>query len=565
MLRSGFLSSMWLGLLLLLYPGPLSGNPPADKDSAINSTLALQRAVVTARHLLLAGESKKAVDILEEQLARINGNAEFLRLLSEAYRAYIKDLWLANNSTGAKRYLERLCILEPAAAQDATLRPPETTATIVPPEPKGGLLQNLPAKFFPNFALTSPKKDAPPAKPSAVRAKVENAVADNNPFAPENRRPGGVDPAPNPQVHELVSRAEQEFARRNFSEARVLFAQAYAADKNAVNNSRDRWAYCLLNQVVDQLNQPAQSRTPLAELEQQVHGALALAPSLQDTGKWLLREIDQRHKTQAAGSLPPEVTAEVTVRHLGRNKEGWQVAETTFFRIFHNQDRNQIEKVAAIAEKTRRDMYHKWFGNDGIDWAPKCELILHPTGNDYSRMTGVSSASPGHSRIESDPSGQRVLSRRMDLRCDNPGMLDAVLPHETTHVVLAGMFGNHNVPRWADEGIAVLTEPAHKVDLHRRNLERCLREGSMFGVKELMQLQDYPQPRRIGAFYAQSVCLVEFMTELRGPQVFTAFLRDGLQNGYDEALRKHFNMDMNDLQDRWQQRLVQAGRVAVGK
>lgn len=563
MLRRRPFSLLWLGLLFVLGSGPLPANPPADKDAAINSTLALQRAVLTARHHLLAGESKKAVDILEEQVARINGNAEFLRVLSEAYRAYIKDLWLANNAAAARRYLERLCILDPAAAQDTSLRPPETTVTIVPPEAKGGLLQNLPAKFFPNFALNNPKKETPPAKPSSVRAKVENTVPDTNPFAPEYRLPSAGDPAPDQHARALVSRAEEEFSRRRFAEAQVLFAQAYEADKNAVTNSRARWAYCMLNQVVDQLNQPGQTQTSLTALEQQVQGALALAPSLQDTGKWLLREIDQRQKTQVAGPLP-DVIAEVTVRHLGRNKEGWQVAETTYFRIFHNLSPEQIDRVASIAEKTRRDMYRKWFGNDGIDWAPKCELILHPTGTDYSRMTGVSSASPGHSRIESDPSGQRVLSRRMDLRCDNPGMLDAVLPHETTHVVLAGMFGKYAVPRWADEGIAVLTEPSPKVDLHRRNLDRCSREGSLFSVKELMQLQDYPQPRRIGAFYAQSVCLVEFMTELRGPQVFTAFLRDGLRDGYDDALRKHYHLDMNELQDRWHQRLVQGSRVAVG-
>ena len=86
-----------------------------------------------------------------------------------------------------------------------------------------------------------------------------------------------------------------------------------------------------------------------------------------------------------------------------------------------------------------------------------------------------------------------------------------------------------------------------------------------------MQLQDYPQPRRIGAFYAQSVCLVEFMTELRGPRVFTTFVRDGLRDGYEDALRKHYSMDMSELQQRWQTsseariRMSGEGRVARGE
>ena len=73
--------------------------------------------------------------------------------------------------------------------------------------------------------------------------------------------------------------------------------------------------------------------------------------------------------------------------------------------------------------------------------------------------------SPGHSSIRTD--GPRVLSRRIDLHCgDVPNLLAAVLPHETTHVTLAGQFGDRPVARWADEGMAVLTEPREKVERH---------------------------------------------------------------------------------------------------
>ena len=566
MVRTGLLPLLCLGTIIVFCTVGLSANPPADADAGLQSTLALQRAMETARHLMLSGDTRKAVDLLEEQLPRVNGHAAFLRLLREAYRAYIKDLWLANNTAGARRYLERLCILEPGAAQDASLRPPETTTKIVSPEPKAEPVKT-PAGLFPNFALNSLKKgpktpvQAAALTPSAVRAKVEDGLSSEDPFALANQQEGTQQAGNSQRAQELLRKAEEEFARNRFAEARVLFEQAYQTDKNCLSSSRGPWAYCMLNNVVEQLKQAGPARPPLPELQQQVRTAMALAPNLEETGKWLLREIDQRHATPAAGQ---DQVGEVGVQHLGRNKEGWQVAETAHFRIFHHQSREQVERAAAIAEKTRVDMFRKWFGTDGVEWTPKCELILHPTGSDYSRLTGVPANSPGHSRIESDPSGQRIIGRRMDLRCDNPGMLDAVLPHETTHVVLAGMLGNGNVPRWADEGIAVLTEPSHKIEQHRRNLVKAHQEGLLFGVMELMQLQDYPQPRRIAAFYAQSVCLVEFMAELRGPQVVTAFVRDGLREGYDAALRKHYGMNMNELQQRWQQRLTaQGNRVAT--
>ena len=488
--------------------------------------------------------------------------------MREAYRAYIKDLWLANNAAGAKRYIERLCILEPSAAQDASLRPAEPKNPV--PRAESRPLEQIAGPVFPEFR-PQPTEKGSQRRPRASQAAFGSLQSGGihtrrrSLLPGTHMRPGPASGSSPQEAQQLLQRAEEEFAHRRFSEARVLFEKAQKADSDCIKNSKDRWAYCLLNQVVEQLNQPGQTGLATADLQEQVRGAVAMAPSLEETGKWLLREIDQRQKIQPTGT-PPEVVAQITqttVRHLGRNKEGWQVTETQYFRIFHNQPPEQIEKVAAVAEKTRRDMYRKWFGNDGIDWTPKCELILHPTGNDYSRMTGVSPTSPGHSRIERDPSGQRVLSRRMDLRCDNPGMLDAILPHETTHVVLAGMFGNHDVPRWADEGIAVLTEPSYKVDQHRRNLEKNQQEGMLFRVQELMQLENYPEPRRIGAFYAQSVCLVEFMAELRGPQVFTTFVRDGLRDGYENALRKHYNMDMNELQQRWQQRLGQSNHVTA--
>lgn len=569
MVRTGLFS-----LLLLLsvswFLQPLPANPP-EEESALQNTLFLQQAMEQAKAFMHQGDCRKAVEVLEAQLGRVNGHPAFLRHLREAYRAYIKDLWLANQAALARRYLERLCILEPQAANDPTLRPPEPSQQKLAPvaeAPKQG-----PAKLFPNFALNNLKKNldgksaSPLAKPSTVRAKADDPANEDDPFSLANMRLPAAAAEKSKLAGQYLSRAEEEFARRRFTEARTLYEQAYHADKTSLEKSRERWAYCMLNHVVEQLNRPGLGGESLPTLQQQVQSAVTLAPSLGDTGKWLVREIDQRHKNQVASAIP-ESKAEPTVlvQHRGRNSQGWQVAETRHFLIFHSQTTELAEKVARIAERSRVEMYRKWFGHDGSEWNPKCELILYANGQDYSRQTGVSAASPGHSRIESDPGNQRIIGRRMDLRCDNPGMLEAVLPHETTHIVLAGQFGNFPVPRWADEGIAVLTEPSHKIEQHRRNLLKGNQERQLFGVKELMELQDYPEPRRIGAFYAQSVCLVEFMTELRGPQVFTSFVRDGLREGYDAALRKHYSMGMADLQQRWQERLQSpTGPITAGR
>ncbi|MBI3409340.1 MAG: hypothetical protein HY040_13430 [Planctomycetes bacterium] len=554
MARLLLLSLLTFSLLLVEFAA--GGDSPSEGDGGVRSSLALQQAMAVARDHLRAGDSQKAVTTLESELAKVNGHAGYLRLLRDAYRAHIKELWLANRGQDARRYIERLSILEPGAAQDPSLRPAEVleNKTAVPTSPA----TTPQATAFPDYAKNHPRPSAGvpnAAMPNAARGKVEDAFGKDDPFALVNQRLVPKDAENSKLVLTLLRKADDEFQQKHFSKARLLYEDAYKADRESLAKCKDRWAYCLLDHVVEQLNQPALSHDTLMGLEQQVKGALTMAPGLEKTGRWLLGEIDQRQKARTSAAIDPAPTVVVQVNHLGRNPQGWQVAETSHFLIFHNQAKEVIEKVARVAESTRVEMSRKWFNTEGETWTPKCELILHATVADYTRATGVAGTSPGHTRIESDPSGQRVVGRRMDLRCDNPSMVEAVLPHETTHVVLAGQFGRHQVPRWADEGIAVLSEPRDKIDQHRRNLNKVMAERALFGLKELMEMNDYPQSARIQAFYAQAVCLADFLSKERGPFVFTSFVRDGLREGYDTSLRRHYQSDFNALEQRWQQYL----------
>jgi hypothetical protein len=117
---------------------------------------------------------------------------------------------------------------------------------------------------------------------------------------------------------------------------------------------------------------------------------------------------------------------------------------------------------------------------------------------------------------------------------------------------LAGRFGEFPVPRWADEGVAVLSEPQEKVERHLRNLLQYRQDNTLLGLREIMQMNDYPNPRFISAFYAQSVSLVEFLAREKGPQTFSTFVKEGLAGGYEAALRKHYGIQsFDDLEQRW--------------
>ena len=258
----------------------------------------------------------------------------------------------------------------------------------------------------------------------------------------------------------------------------------------------------------------------------------------------------------------PADAAEVTVRHLDRRPDGWCVAETANFRILHQDDADLAERAGRVAEGTRTAVLRKWFGAAGEDWPERCEVYLHASPGSFWRVTGLSPGVPAATSVHAE--GERVLWRRIDVHCEDRNVLAAVLPHEVTHAVLAGRFGGHAVPRWADEGMAVLSEPRDRVEGHLAHLARFYREGRVFSPRDLLRLTDYPAPQDWGVFYAESVSLVDFLARAQGPRTFTRFLRDGLRDGYEAALRRHYGWDFDDLEQHWRGRASGGGDGPVG-
>jgi hypothetical protein len=245
-----------------------------------------------------------------------------------------------------------------------------------------------------------------------------------------------------------------------------------------------------------------------------------------------------------------EKVKEILVKHFpNNNADGWKVAQTEWFRFFHKESYEECEAIARIAEKTRLDMHRKWFGGDGEAWHAPCEVVIHRDVESYTQLTQVPGTSPGHSRIETDPGG-RIVSRRVDVRSNFWGMKENILPHEITHVVLAGQFNGKYPPRFADEGIAVLSEPQKQIDQHLKNFANT-DPAKIFGMKELMELGDYPKPSRVPTFYAQSVSVTHFLTAKKDPVTLTNFLRTAGKKGYEAASQEHYGVTLAELEREW--------------
>ncbi len=255
-------------------------------------------------------------------------------------------------------------------------------------------------------------------------------------------------------------------------------------------------------------------------------------------------EASPPDRRQAAPAEPA-----IEVRHL-REQDGWRAAETTNFRLYHLHARDLAEEVLRTAERARAAQMRKWFGEVGDNWQPKCRICLYPDGEAYGEATGAP-VNPGGGHTDIRAEEGRVLSRSIHVHGSRAFLLKGVVPHEVTHAVLAGRLGGGRVPRWADEGMAILAEAQAHVDMHLRFLPRWRTDNALYSVRALIEMRDYPEPHAMGVFYAQSVSVVDFLTRHKGGERFVAFVRDGERDGYAASLRKHYGWSFAELDRHW--------------
>jgi hypothetical protein len=241
---------------------------------------------------------------------------------------------------------------------------------------------------------------------------------------------------------------------------------------------------------------------------------------------------------------------------------GWTVIESPNFR-FCCAGRLQVsDQMVEATEKLRTDLAEKWLGGAAA-WQPKCDLVLHATSAAYLRAVPGGEQTAGCALIEAE--GGKMVRRRIDIRADKAGWHDAALAHELTHVVLADLFPDAAVPAWADEGMAVLADPAPKQNLHLRDLRIAQRHRATFRLVELFSLDGYPPHERHAALYGQSSSLVRFLVARGTPERFARFVRAASDHGHDQALRDLYGIQgVEELERRWLRHVSQPMSLAKG-
>jgi hypothetical protein len=136
----------------------------------------------------------------------------------------------------------------------------------------------------------------------------------------------------------------------------------------------------------------------------------------------------------------------------------------------------------------------------------------------------------------------RIVARRIDLNAQAPDLLTRIVPHETTHIALAGRFGDRPLPRWADEALAILAEPAEFRQHYREQARRACQQKVALPIETLITLEDYPAQFQPAIFYGQSLLLIEYLLQHKGRWNLVHFLAEVRRLGFEPALRQCYGL-----------------------
>ena len=258
---------------------------------------------------------------------------------------------------------------------------------------------------------------------------------------------------------------------------------------------------------------------------------------------------------------PLEVSAECKTAcecsskpRIGRSyRQGrWFVVETDNFQICCEGVQAPAQELARHAESLRKSLSDKWLGDElAAPWIPKCQIALYSSQQSYVSAAGRGSERTVGSSLVNVAAG-RITGRRIDLLGDGTSYLSAALPHELTHVVLKDRFPTAKLPRWADEGTAILADSQSKQARHLKDLKNSFARGATFHAAALLTMDGYPETDKWGVFYGQSVSLVRFLSEQKTSVDFVEFIEKANSAGYDGALKECYGIkNANELDRQW--------------
>jgi RNA polymerase sigma factor (sigma-70 family) len=194
--------------------------------------------------------------------------------------------------------------------------------------------------------------------------------------------------------------------------------------------------------------------------------------------------------------------------------------------------------IAEAAERHRKEQAVLWLGEELPAWGKRCPIKIQITPEGCGGATTFSYGPGG------------VESRNMRLEGSLERVLCAALPHEVTHTVLADHFAAP-LPRWADEGAALMSEDEEERQRHNRLFrDTIIKEGRLIPLSRLLKITEYPDD--VMALYAEGHSLAQFLVQRRDRKTFLAFVKQGVKGDWDVAAKERYGFDdVKALEQAW--------------
>src|SRR5437660_4991036 len=181
--------------------------------------------------------------------------------------------------------------------------------------------------------------------------------------------------------------------------------------------------------------------------------------------------------------------------------------------VVEAQSPQVAEKVGQWAEYYRKEKAIQWLGHEMPNWPEPCPLRVSVTQNGAGGATSFNFV------------GGSVW-QTMHIEGPLDRLVASVLPHEVTHTVFAYYF-RRPVPRWADEGGAVLSEDELEKSRHDLMVRQIINSHRAIPLSRLFVLTQYPSD--VGSLYAEGYSVAEFLVDTSNRKTFLDFVAHGMQ------------------------------------
>ncbi len=229
----------------------------------------------------------------------------------------------------------------------------------------------------------------------------------------------------------------------------------------------------------------------------------------------------------------------------------WKEAKGDHFIVYYAKDGSAAKEVLRKAEycynKVAGDLGYARYSNFW-QWDKRVKIYLHASPEEFQKAMGQPQWSHGMASY---------MDKTIHSFETNDHFLNAVLPHEITHLVFRDFVGlGSQVPLWMDEGVAEWEEDEKRAEV-LRVMPDLVAKARVYTLSKLMamDIRRETDPQVVGLFYLQGVSIVDFLLKNYGPSSFTVFcreVRDGkpfegaLKSAYPNAIRS-----VEELEDKW--------------